>query len=78
MIEKLTLLLSITDVLAMDKMVVFQALNSGFKDFEDALQHYSALHHKTIDAIITRNIKDYRLSEVGVMTPENFIATLGI
>ncbi len=77
-IDKLALLLSITDVLAMDKKVVFQALNSGFKDFEDALQHYAAFQNKNIDTIITRNIKDYKLSEIGVLTPENFISTMGL
>jgi predicted nucleic acid-binding protein len=77
-IEKLTQLLSITDVLAMNRNVVFQALNSGFKDFEDALQHFSALHDKSVEAIITRNIKDYKLSEIAVLTPENFLATLDV
>lgn len=75
-IEKLSQLLSITDVLLMDKNVVFHALNSGFKDFEDALQHSSCMHDGAIDAIITRNVKDFRLSEIAVMTPEDFIATL--
>ena len=41
-IEKLKLLSSITSILMMDNNVVFRALNSDFKDFEDALQNYSA------------------------------------
>jgi predicted nucleic acid-binding protein len=77
-IEKLTQLLSITDILAMDRTVVLLALNSGFKDFEDALQHFSAVQDKNIDAIITRNIKDYKLSEIAVLTPENFLATWNV
>jgi hypothetical protein len=36
-------LLTITEVLEIDKKVVLNSLNSGFKDFEDALQNYSAL-----------------------------------
>ena len=47
-IEKLTQLLSITDILAMDQNIVLLALNSGFKDFEDALQHFSAVQDKSI------------------------------
>ena len=77
-IEKLTQLLSITDILAMDRTVVLLALNSGFKDFEDALQHFSAVQDKRIEAIITRNIKDYKLSEIAVLTPENFLAAWNV
>lgn len=77
-IEKLTQLLIITDILAMDRTVVLLALNSGFKDFEDALQHFSAVQDKNIDAIITRNIKDYKLSEIAVLAPENFLATWNV
>jgi predicted nucleic acid-binding protein len=74
-IEKLTQLLSITDVLSMDRTIVHQALTSGFKDFEDALQNFSAINDGTIDVILTRNVKDFKLSEIGVMTPENFLKT---
>jgi predicted nucleic acid-binding protein len=74
-IEKLKQLLSITDVLIMDREVVYHALNSEFSDFEDALQNYSASKNGDIDIIITRNIKDYKSSKIGVLTPENYIKT---
>jgi predicted nucleic acid-binding protein len=77
-IDKLKLLLSITDVLVMDKEVVFQALNSGFNDFEDALQNFSAVKSGNIEAVITRNIKDYKNSSIGALTPENYLKTIGI
>ncbi len=77
-IKKLSQLLTITDILLMDKGVVIHALNSGYKDFEDALQHSSCSNDGTIDAIITRNIKDFKLSEIAVLTPENFLATLNV
>ncbi len=64
------------EVLSMDKDVVMQALNSGFKDFEDALQNYSALAAGNISLILTRNVKNYTKSELGVMTPESFIKTI--
>jgi hypothetical protein len=48
-------------------------LSSGFKDFEDALQNYSAEISGDIDVIITRNIKDFKNSTLGVMTPENYL-----
>jgi predicted nucleic acid-binding protein len=55
-IEKLNKLITITDVLIMDKNVIVQALNSKFKDFEDALQNYAAINSGDIDVILTRNI----------------------
>jgi len=72
-IEKLKLLVSITEVLLINKDSILQALNSEFKDFEDALQNYSAELNKEIDIIITRNIKDYKNSSLGIMTPDNYL-----
>ena len=57
----------------MDKKVVLKALNSFFKDFEDALQNYAAINSEIIDVIITRNIKDFKNSEISVMTLDNYI-----
>ncbi len=53
-----------------DKNILNQALNSDFKDFEDAIQYYSALQISKIDGIITRNLKDFKLSEIPVLSPE--------
>jgi len=72
-IKNLTQLVLITEVLITDKNTIIQALNSGFKDFEDALQNYSAEMNGQIDLIITRNIKDFKNSALGVMTPENYL-----
>lgn len=57
----------------MDKEVVIQALNSEFSDFEDALQNFSAVKHDDIKAIVTRNIKDYKHSSIGAITPGNYL-----
>ena len=72
-IEKLKQLLQITDILQMDRKVVENALNSGFKDFEDSLQNFSAVNNGSIDLILTRNLKDYKNSELGIFTPETYI-----
>ena len=72
-IEKLSQLMTFMDVLLMDRDIVIQALSSGFKDFEDALQNFSATNDGTIEVIITRNVKDFKQSEIGVLTPENFL-----
>jgi predicted nucleic acid-binding protein len=72
-IEKLNLLLSITDVLLMDKEVVLAALSSKFKNFEDALQNYAATKAGMIDTILTRNVKDFKNSEIAIFTPEDYL-----
>ncbi len=77
-IEKLKLLISILEVLVIDKNTIIVALNSEFKDFEDALQNYSAELNGEIDIIITRNTKDYKKSQIGIMNPENFLKLINV
>ena len=75
-IERLNQLLTFIDVLQMDKEIIVEALNSKFKDFEDALQNFAAVKSGNIDAIITRNIKDFANSEIGVLTPDSFLKSI--
>lgn len=77
-IEKLVQLISITEILTTDKAVIVKALNSGFKDFEDALQSFSAEVSCEIDMIVTRNIKDYKHSSLIIITPDDFIKSFSI
>jgi len=72
-IESIKQLLTFIDILVMDTDVVIKALNSPFKDFEDALQNYAAENNVEIKIIITRNSKDYKNSYLGVITPENYL-----
>ena len=74
-IEKLTQLLTIVDVIQMDRQVILSALTSDFNDFEDALQNFAAIQQGDVNVILTRNIKDFKKSKIGVMTPENYINT---
>ena len=68
--------MTILEVLTTEKDVILKALNSGFRDFEDALQNYSAELNGSIDLIITRNIKDFKNSSLGIMTPGNYLKTI--
>lgn len=68
-------LLRIINVIHINKSEILQALDSNFKDFEDALQNYSAENSGVIDVILTRNVKDYKYSKLVVMTPEVFLAS---
>lgn len=58
--------LTITEVSA---TVIQQALDSAFADFEDALQYFSARSNPLIEAIVTRNVKDFAPADIPVMEP---------
>ncbi len=49
------------------------ALKLRSKDFEDALQYFSA-KEADVDCIITRNKKDFNFSDIPVLDPIEFIA----
>jgi predicted nucleic acid-binding protein len=72
-IDKLKQLLLILDVLKMDKSIVLDSLNSDFKDFEDALLNFSAIKNGAISIALTRNVKDYKKSDLAIMTPETYL-----
>lgn len=72
-IEKLKQLLTIIDIVKVDKNVVLSSLNSDFKDFEDALQNFSGVQNEKINIILTRNIKDFKKSELAILTPEIYL-----
>jgi len=54
---------------------VVNALHSSFRDFEDAIQN-SAASLAGINIVLTRNTWDFKQSELSVMTPEEYIASL--
>lgn len=72
-IEKLKLLSTIIDIIDLNKSSIISALESSFKDYEDAIQNFTAIQDKNVKIILTRNIKDYKSSELAVMTPEMFL-----
>jgi predicted nucleic acid-binding protein len=59
------------DIAPVDAKAVDMAIVSDFKDFEDALQYYSAIGIKA-DCIVTGNKKDYKHSVIPVLAPEEF------
>jgi len=68
--------MTIMGVLSMDRDINIQALSSGFKDFEDALQNSAAIKSGHIDVILTRNVKDFVKSDIGVLTPDSYLKSL--
>lgn len=72
-LRKLKLLVK---VLSLDEKVVELSLNDNeFKDYEDALQYYTALENG-VDAIITRNLKDFKKAKLPVMTAGQFLQSI--
>ncbi|HBE41631.1 MAG TPA: hypothetical protein DDW27_10595 [Bacteroidales bacterium] len=65
-------------ILKVDQQTVKDAIASGFQDFEDSIQYYCALDNKKIDVLITRNTKDYKNSEIPVMTPSDYLKMVSI
>jgi len=62
------------DILGVDKTIIINALNSDWKDFEDAVQGNVATNN-SLDIIITRNTKDFaKLANIQVLEPSHFLA----
>lgn len=75
-LDKITELVSFCKILPVSEKEIFSAMKSGFSDFEDAIQHFTAIQNPEIKGIITRNLADYRKSKIPIFTPEVFLSTL--
>jgi predicted nucleic acid-binding protein len=73
--ESLIGFLQTVNILSFEADAIEKALKSLFTDFEDSIQHFIAQKYHC-DAIITRNIKDYKHSEIEVFTAEQFLKIL--
>ncbi|MEL6823927.1 MAG: PIN domain-containing protein [Calditrichota bacterium] len=71
-LEILRKLRTVISVLPVDERVIDRALNSGFSDFEDAIQYQCAMENN-LDFIITRNKADYKKSRLSVLDAEEFV-----
>ncbi|HBG07043.1 MAG: twitching motility protein PilT [Geobacteraceae bacterium GWC2_58_44] len=58
-------LLSLFEVAPVNRAILESALKAGFADFEDAVIHEAACHVGA-EAIVTRNLKDFKKSRVNV------------
>ena len=60
-------------IVPLDEAIIDQAINSGMKDFEDAIQLRSAILCKA-SCLVSRNIKDFPAGIVPILTPEEYLA----
>jgi predicted nucleic acid-binding protein len=63
---------TLVTVLSVSDKVVELALLSDFKDFEDALQYFTALENG-VTLLLTRNLKDYKTAGIPIMTAEQYL-----
>lgn len=71
-LRKLKIICTICDI---NEQIIEKALNSGFADFEDAVQYFTALE-ANCSAIITRNGKDFKMAKCAILTAEEFLIAL--
>ena len=65
----------ICEVCEVTEETIEKALNSNFKDFEDAVQYFTALQ-SNCSIIITRNGKDFKNATIPIMTAEEYLSSL--
>ncbi|MFC6192795.1 type II toxin-antitoxin system VapC family toxin [Dyadobacter subterraneus] len=63
--DKLRKFKIISEVAMLDDEIIEKGLNSNFSDFEDAIQYFNALK-ANCNIIVTRNIKDFKESQLPV------------
>ncbi len=68
-------ILKIVHMESVGQKVIDRASNSRFMDFEDSVQNFCAVEsgHKII---ITRNTKDYKESDLSILTPKEYLAKM--
>ena len=57
-----------------DAQIINQAIDSGFADFEDAIQHACAIRAQA-SHLVTRDLVGFRRSEVAVVSPHSYLGT---
>ncbi|MEB3174436.1 MAG: PIN domain-containing protein [Cyanobacteriota bacterium] len=74
--EFLQYIISFCSIATVDERVIKNALASNPKDFEDAIQHQTALT-AGLNGIVTQNPKDYAQASISVLTPTELLAAIG-
>ena len=67
------LMRNIVEVVPLDAQILNQAIDAGFKDFEDAIQYFSA-QRANADFLLTRDADHFPRTGLKVMTPSDFLA----
>ncbi len=71
-ITSLKKLRTLIQIVPVDEKIIDLSLESGFTDFEDAIQYHTAIS-AGLSTLITRNIKDYKNPTITVCSPEEYL-----
>jgi predicted nucleic acid-binding protein len=71
--KKLLKFKTLVTVLAVNDKIIDLALSSDFKDFEDGIQYFTSIENN-LKVLLTRNLRDFKTSEIPVMTAEQFLS----
>ena len=63
------------EIAEVDAQIIHQAIDSAFGDFEDAIQHACAVRAGATH-LVTRDVRDFRRSEVPVIEPDVYLTDL--
>lgn len=74
-LEKIRKFKLLCDIALMDNEAMEKAVNAGFKDFEDAMQYFSAIA-SGCGVILTRNEMDFKNALVPVMNADTFLKAM--
>jgi predicted nucleic acid-binding protein len=61
---------SMVQTIPLNSDIINKSIKSGYSDFEDGIQYFSALSEKRIQALVTRNSKDYKSKELLILEPD--------
>ena len=70
--EQLEILYGVANILSFNKRIIFLAHQSSFKDLEDGFQYFTAKEHH-IPLLITRNLKDFVVDDLSILSPQQFL-----
>lgn len=73
----LVLMRDIFDSVAPDQQILNQAIDSNIRDFEDAIQFFSA-QRAAADYLLTRNAADFPKARLPILAPDEFLSLLDL
>ena len=73
--DKLRKFKIISEICTLDELIIEKGLNSNFSDFEDSLQYFSAIKYEC-NILITRNGKDFKESQIPIMTADEYLLSI--
>ena len=62
----------LSKIIDITKKITCNAIEKKYKDFEDDLHYYTAIHNQ-LDYIITRNKSDFIKGDINILTAEEYL-----